>query len=58
MSGGARLTPLSHDVVADAALNEVYYRGLVSPRQILIGAVHNPQADEFDRALTTKVAAK
>jgi lipid-binding SYLF domain-containing protein len=44
------------DVVADAALNEVYYRGLVSPRQILIGAVHNHQADNFDRALTMEVA--
>jgi hypothetical protein len=44
-------------VVANSALNEAYYRGLVSPRQILIGAAHNPRANELDRALTTRVAA-
>lgn len=46
------------DVVANSALDEAYYHGLVSPKQILLGSVHNHQADGLDRALTTRVAAK
>jgi lipid-binding SYLF domain-containing protein len=46
------------EVVANSALDATYYRALVSPRQILIGAVHNAQAEEFDRALTMQVAAE